>query len=263
LRDTPQAEARESWNATVFGDGREYVDGSSSASFNDNDPSAARASSAPDANTAELSPPLVLGRCLSPRSSFPEPTVAIAELVARFGINLSPNESVVLVDFWRRGPFLDRLLAGVLAPVPVRAKSETPSSSARRGVCVPLAMLDFGESRCDVLDADFEKCDDRFPPYVDFEGALMLSLSNVFRSGVKGDEFKTGNVVVRLRGEGVKGIRPPAVRVEKSPAWNLIGVDRTSMLNYCYMISVERQINVSIDDGERVRYIERAPRDSS
>ena len=61
----------------------------SSSSFNDNEPSAARASSAPDAKTVELSPPLVLGRGLSLGSSFPEPTVAIAELAARFGMNLS------------------------------------------------------------------------------------------------------------------------------------------------------------------------------
>ena len=36
-----------------------------------------------------------------------------------------------------------------------------------------------------------------------------------------------GPVVVDAccRGEGVKGIRPPAVREEKSPRWVLIGVD--------------------------------------
>lgn len=146
MRETPQADARESWYATVFGDGRLYVDGSSS-SFNDSDPSAANASSAPDAKTFELSPPLVFGRCLSLCSTLPEPTVAIAELAARLGINRSPYESVALVDFCRRGPFRDLLLLGVLAPVPVRAKSETPSSRARRGVCVFLAILDFGESR--------------------------------------------------------------------------------------------------------------------
>jgi len=160
--------------------------------------------------------------------------VAIAELAARFGINRSPaKDRVVLVDFWRRGPFLDRLLAGVLHPVPVRAKSETPSSRARRGVCAPLAMLDFGESRCDVLDADFEKWEDKFPPYVDFEDARMLSLFNVCLSGVKRDELFIERVAVRVRGDGVKGIRPPAVRVEKSPVWDLIGVDTAvAMLQY-------------------------------
>jgi hypothetical protein len=36
---------------------------------------------------------------LSLMSSLPEPTVAIAELAARFGMNRSPKERVVLVDF--------------------------------------------------------------------------------------------------------------------------------------------------------------------
>ena len=49
-------------------------------------------------------------------------------------------------------------------------------------------MLDLGESRCDVLEAAFVKCDVRFPPYVDLDD-LMLSLSYVFLSGVKGDEL--------------------------------------------------------------------------
>jgi len=204
----------------VFGEARVYVDGSSS-SFNDNDPSAANASSAPDARTVELSPPLVFGRDLSFRSSLPEPTVAMPELAARLGMNRSPYEMVVLEDFCRSGPFRDLLLPGVFAPVPVSVKSDTPSSRARRGVCALLAMLDFGESRCAFREADFVKCDDRFPPYVDFD-ALMLSLSKVLPSGVKGEVLL---VVVRTRGEGVRGIRPPAVREEKSPMWDLMGVD--------------------------------------
>ena len=61
----------------------------------------------------------------------------------------------------------------------------------------------------------------------------MLSFSSVFLSGVNGDELLTGNAVVRLRGEGVKGIRPPAVRAEKSPGWDLMGVDTAvAMLHY-------------------------------
>jgi hypothetical protein len=260
LRETPQAEARESWYATVFGEGREYVDGSSS-SANDNDPMAARASSAADAKIDEFSPLLVFGRCLSARSSLPEPTVAIAELAVRFGMNRSPKERVVLLDFWRRGPFLDRLLLGVLQPVPVSAKSETPSSRARRGVCVLLAMLDFGESRCVFLEDDFAKCDARFPPYVDLEDTLMVSPSDAFLSGVNGEEFRD-SLVVCARGDGVNGIRPPAVRVENMPIWDLMGVDTAvAMVQYWVMISVERQLNVSIDD--EVRYIERAPRDST
>jgi len=113
----------------------------------------------------------------------------------------------------------ERLDPGVLAPVPVSVKSETPSSRARRGVWTPLAMLDFGESRCEGLEADL-KCDERLPPYVDDR---MLSLSN-FLSGVKGEEL-LAIAAVRVRGDGVKGIRPPAVREEKSPMWDLIGVD--------------------------------------
>lgn len=134
MRETPQADARESWYATVFGDGREYVEGSSS-SFSDNEPRAARASSTPDANTVELSPPLVLGLCFSPASSLPEPTLAIAELAPRLGMKRSAKESVVLVDFCRsRGPLRDLLEAGVLAPVDVRVKSLIPRSSALLGV---------------------------------------------------------------------------------------------------------------------------------
>jgi hypothetical protein len=108
-------------------------------------------------------------------------------------------------------------------------------------------MLDFGESRCAVLEADFEKCDDRFPPYVDFEDALILSFSNVFRSGVKGDELLTGNLVVRLRGDGVKGIRPPAVRVEKSPVWDLMGVDTAVAILQYRVYDLGRKTNKCID----------------
>ena len=127
---------------------------------------------------------------------------------------------------------------------------------------MPLAMLDFGESRCEALDADFEKCDNRFPPYVDLEDVRAGSLSDPFVSGVNGEELFC-EIVVRARGDGVKGIRPPAVRVEKSPAWDLIGVDTAVAISqYRVVISVERQVNVSID-GKEVRYIERAPRDST
>jgi hypothetical protein len=144
----------------------------------------------------------------------------MAELAARLGINLSPaNESVVLVDFCRRGPFLALLLAGVFVqPVPVRVKSETPSSRARRGVCVARAMFDFGESRWVVLELDFEKCEERLPPYVDLVDARTLSCWEVGLSGVKGEELLTARVIVRARGEGVRGILPPAVLEENMPA---------------------------------------------
>jgi len=115
------------------------------------------------------------------------------------------------------------VLTGVLAPVPVSVKSETPSSRARRGVCVVLAMLDFGESRCEFLEADFAKCEVRFPPYVDLDDFIS---SDPFLSGVNGEEWLlAARAVVRVRGEGVKGIRPPAVRVENMPVWDLRGVD--------------------------------------
>ena len=124
-------------------------------------------------------------------------------------------------------------------------------------------MLDFGESRCAVLEADFENCDDKFPPYVVFEDALMVSPSKVFLSGVNGEELLNDSAVVCARGDGVNGIRPPAVRVENMPIWDLTGVDTAvAILQYRVMISVERQFNVSIDDKE-VQYIERAPRDST
>ena len=108
-----------------------------------------------------------------------------------------------------------------------------------------MAILDFGESRCDVLDEDFVKCDVRLPPYVDFDDARMLSLSEPFRSGVNGDELML-RVCVRVRGEGVKGMRPPAVRVEKSPVWDLMGVDTAvAILQYCNDLG--RKTNKCID----------------
>lgn len=117
----------------VFGDGREYEAGSSSSSMV-NDSRAASASPAPDARTEELSL-MLFGLCFSAKSAFPQPAVVMAELAARSGINLSPEyETVVLVDFERIGAFLVRGATGVLHPVPVRAKSETPSSRACRGV---------------------------------------------------------------------------------------------------------------------------------
>jgi hypothetical protein len=74
-------------------------------------------------------------------------------------------------------------------------------------------------------------------------------LFDVLLSGVNGDELLFDNADVRVRGDGVNGIRPPAVRVEKSPAWDFMGVDTAvAIVAISGMISVERQINVSIDD---------------
>ncbi len=48
----------------------------------------------------------------------------------------------------------------------------------------------------------------------------MRLLSAVCRGGVNGEEWLdalVARLVVRVRGDGVRGIRPPAVRVEKIP----------------------------------------------
>lgn len=43
---------------------------------------------------------------------------------------------------------------------------------------------------------------------------------------MKGEELLLfERAAVRVRGDGVKGMRPPAVRVEKMPAWLFKGVD--------------------------------------
>lgn len=104
-----------------------------------------------------------------------------------------------------------------------------------------LAIFDFGESRCD-LEVAFEKCDDKFPPYV----ALDLMSSDPFLSGVNGDEWLlNASVVVLVRGEGVRGIRPPAVRVENMPMWDLRGVDTAvAILQY---FDLGRKTNKCID----------------
>lgn len=50
-------------------------------------------------------------------------------------------------------------------------------------------------------------------------------------SGVKGEELRLTAMLTDdcPRGEGVRGIRPPAVREEKSPLWDLIGVDTVAV----------------------------------
>jgi hypothetical protein len=63
----------------------------------------------------------------------------------------------------------------------------------------------------------------------------MLSLSNLL-SGVNGDELFCDMVVVRTRGEGVRGIRPPAVREENMPVWDLIGVDTAAVAIVQYLV---------------------------
>jgi hypothetical protein len=67
---------------------------------------------------------------------------------------------------------------------------------------------------------------------------------------VKCDELLTARVIVRARGEGVRGILPPAVLEENMPACDLMGVHTTVAIVCSRVISVERQLNVSIDDKE-------------
>ena len=82
-------------------------------------------------------------------------------------------------------------------------------------------MFDFGESLCIIFDDDFVKYDVRLPPYVDprVPSSVMTGLS-----GVRDGELPTDTVTVRDRGDGVRGILPPAVLVENMPVWDLTGV---------------------------------------
>ena len=67
---------------------------------------------------------------------------------------------------------------------------------------------------------------------------------------MKGEESLTAIVIVRVRGDGVRGILPPAVLEENMPAWDLMGVHTAVAIVCSRLISVERQFNVSIDDKE-------------
>src|SRR5512140_2723334 len=100
---------------------------------------------------------------------------------------------VVLDAFCLRWPFFF-VLAGVLvwAPVPVRVKSDTPSSSALRGVETPRAMLDLGESRW-FLELDRARWAWKLPWYTDRDDARWPSLLDF--SGVKGEEFRFTGMV--------------------------------------------------------------------
>ena len=56
----------------------------------------------------------------------------------------------------------------------------------------------------------------------------MRVLSVVWRGGVKGEELLetlVARLAVLILGDGVSGMRPPAVRVEKMPWWLFKGVD--------------------------------------
>ena len=150
----------------------------------------------------------------------------MASLAVRLGMNRSPASmrTVVFVDRDRRAPsFLLLLLDGVcptIGPVPVSAQSETPSSRCR-GEFLALAMFDFGES-LKAFEEDRANCDGGLAAY-GCESCLLSA-----RGGVNGDEWLEvfmARLVVLVRGDGVSGIRPPAVRVENMPWWLLRGVD--------------------------------------
>lgn len=64
-------------------------------------------------------------------------------------------------------------------------------------------------------------------------------LSDTCRGGVNGEELfeaLVAKLAVRLRGDGVKGKRPPAVLDEKRPWWLLRGVDTEAVAIVQYQI---------------------------
>lgn len=261
LRETPHAEAREDSYARVSGAGLVY-DEVSSLSVIERLSNAATASSselrppisnalAALAKIVEPSPPLVFGRWQS-ASALPEPAMTKPSLAVRLGINRSPASArrVIFAGLDRNGPFFrEQLFDGVcpmVVPVPVKVQSEIPSSRCL-GECLALAIFDFGESRYANLELDLAKYDDKLP-YMDCEVTRALSVD--WQGGVKGEEWFEvvgARLVVRVRGDGVRGIRPPAVRVENMPWWLFKGVDIVAV---AIVISVRRskgQSNVSIE----------------
>lgn len=168
---------------------------------------------------------LDLGRVFS--STLAEPAVTNPSLALRFGMNLSAAEYLIVVfpplDL-EATSFLDFSLDGVVValwPVPVNVQSETPRSRCL-GECLPFAMLDFGVCAYANFDTDLD---------TDRENIVVVSVLYIDRSGrggVKGDEFVetlVAALAVLVLGEGVNGMRPPAVLDEKMPVWLLRGVD--------------------------------------
>jgi len=119
------------------------------------------------------------------------------------------------------------LRRGVFAagPVPVRVKSETALSTF---FGVLRAMFDFGESRTEVLEMALEK-----------RGVyVFVNKDSGFSAGAMGEKLGWTMLLVLLLGEGVRGIRPPAMRVEKMLWWLLIGVDTAvAILCMCFLFS--------------------------
>lgn len=185
---TPQALARESWYATVLGDGRETSSEEVSASWSKfRLSSAAIASSAAADRMADESELRWTFFFLEGPSGLPQPVLTIAELAPRLGMKRSAAwvgtalvldldetdlavadlDEVVLVE-----AALVLVPAGDLhwlyLPVPVKVKSDTPSSSALLGAAVERAMLDLGEFCCCWgclgLALERARCAVRFPP---------------------------------------------------------------------------------------------------
>ena len=178
------------------------------------------------ASMVEPSPALVFGRVFS--SNFPEPAVTRASLLVRFGMNRSAaccgRRIVVFAVLARRtASFFDLSRTGVevvLGPVPVNVHSDTPRSRCL-GECLLLAIFDLGD--CAYANFDTERETDREKR---LEGS-GLCIDCEGRGGVKGEELVetfVATLVVLVRGEGVRGILPPAVLVEKMPWWLFRGV---------------------------------------
>lgn len=144
----------------MLGDGRETSSEEVSASWSKFKlSSAAMASSAAADRMADESELMVTFFFLEGPSSFPEPALATAELAPRLGMKRSAawvgtafvldldEADLAVVDLVEAT--LDFVAAGDLhwlyLPVPVKVKSETPSSSAFLGVAVERAMFDLGE----------------------------------------------------------------------------------------------------------------------
>jgi len=93
-------------------------------------------------------------------------------------------------------------------------------------------MFDLGESRTEVLEMALEK-----------RGVYALvNKDSGFSAGATGEKLGWTMLLVLLLGEGVRGIRPPAMRVEKMLWWLLIGVD-TAVAILCVVFLVLRKKN--------------------
>ncbi len=93
-----------------------------------------------------------------------------------------------------------------------------------------MAMLDFGESRC-VLEVERAKYDGTFEAKTSDDWRIP----DTFLGGVHGEAWFTLAWLIERREGGVRGMRPPAVRDEKRPAWLLIGVETEAEAIVCVM----------------------------